>query len=740
MADSAAGAAAQRAVPPTVPADVITAAEVSTAAEVPPGAVTAGPAGVGASLLDQVGTGAVHGLDVARTRERTRRRRLGRLAVLGGLLCGWLWYRLLVGDPVGAPSLPDIDPLYLTGIGFFIVLIVVLLATTVVAGRSPHVLVRPEQIDVGLDDVVGIDVVKAEVVRSLNLFLAHRTYAAVMGGRPRRGILFEGPPGTGKTHTAKALAREAGVPFLMATATSFQSSLQGASQRQIRSFFRALRRAARQYGGAIGFIDEFDAIALRRPAAAASVAGATIPGSPTRSSVTSAGLGVTPTSAPGCDGLVGLPFGGASSAAAQLPGSAVSAFSGPGDSQMTVNELLVQLQSFDQPTAGRRLLGRLVDAVNLVLPAHRQLPGPANPPAHIMLLASTNTAERLDPALLRPGRFDQRLTFGLPDKAGRRQVVDHFLSRKAHDAVLDDPQRRDALAGLTQGYSPAMLEGLLDEALVQALAAGRTAMRWADVEHARMVTEIGLAQPVGYTDHERRLIATHEAGHATVAWLVAPQRRLEVLTIVKRRDALGLLAHGDPDEVFTRSRSELRDLIRIAFGGQVAEEQFFGDVSTGPAGDLQYATTVAAQMVGASGMVGTLVSYAAVQGSAFADQGVVGRVLSDTEGRRMVEELLQEQRQVVRDLLSRHRHLVAALRDALLDRHELIGHEITDVLEAARLAGPVEPAAALALAGAAGVDERTRTGGGDTAPGRAGEVDVSVDLVIDLTCERPTPQ
>jgi cell division protease FtsH len=633
-------------------------------------------------VLSQVQSGAVRGIDVGRARERTRRRRLARVAAALAGPCGWLWWRLLSGDPVGRPTLPAVDPLYLMGGGFFLFLMVVLAASTLAAGRSPHVMVRPEQIDVGLDDVVGIDVVKAEVVRSLNLFLAHRAFATQMGGRPRRGILFEGPPGTGKTHTAKALAKEAGVPFLMATATSFQSSLQGASQRQVRSFFAALRKAARQHGGAIGFIDEFDAIALRRTGGAA------------MSSTPAPATGVI-----GCGGLVGLSSGAplvAGQSASPLAsgsvasGSVASGFAGPGDSQMTVNELLVQMQSFDQPTPGRKALGRLVDLANLVLPAHRQLRGPRIPWANVLLLASTNTADRLDPALLRPGRFDQRLTFGLPDKTGRRQIVDHFLATKAHGPELDRDERRDALAGITQGYSPAMLEGLLDEALVRAVAGGRTMMGWPDVEQARMVTEIGLAQPVGYTEHERRLIATHEAGHATVAWLVAPHRRLEVLTIVKRRDALGLLAHGDADDVYTRSRAELRGLIQIAMGGQVAEEQFFGDVSTGPAGDLLFATNVAAQMVGASGMVDTLVSYAAVQGSALSDPGLVGRVLGDGEGRRMVEEVLQDQRRLVRDLMARHGHLVAALRDALLERHELIGHEITDVLVDALRVGPVD--------------------------------------------------
>ena len=614
------------------------------------------------NLLAQVaGATPLRGADVMRTRERTRRKRLLRLTVAFSALGAWLWWRALSGDPVGWPALPAVDPLYLISGTFFLVLIFAMLASTLATGRSPHTVIRPEQIDVGLDDVVGIDVVKSEVVRTLNLFLAHRTFATQMGGRPRRGVLFEGAPGTGKTHTAKALAKEAGVPFLMATATSFQSSMQGASQRQIRSFFRALRKAARQYGGAIGFIDEFDAIALRRPGTAMTVAPSL------RGEVV------------GCGGLTGLPF-----AATPAPATVSHGFTGPGDSQMTVNELLVQMQSFDLPTAGQKLRGRLTDLVNLVLPAHRQLKGPGLPWSNILLLASTNTADRLDPALMRPGRFDQRLTFDLPGKAGRRQIIDHYLARKAHDAQLDSDDRRDALAAITQGYSPAMLEGLLDEALVRALEGGRTAMTWTDLEHARMITEIGLAQPVAYTAHEERLIATHEAGHATIAWLVAPQRRLEVLTIIKRRDALGLLAHGDTDDVYTRSRAELRSLIQVAMGGQVAEEIFFGDVSTGPGGDLVYATNVAAQMVGAAGMVDTLVSYVAVQGSSLTDSGLVGRVLGDTEGRRMVEELLQQQKRAVRELMSANRHLVEALRDALLERHELIGPEIVEVLQAAQ--------------------------------------------------------
>jgi cell division protease FtsH len=331
----------------------------------------------------------------------------------------------------------------------------------------------------------------------------------------------------------------------------------------------------------------------------------------------------------------------------------------------------------------RKLGGRLVARINLFLPMHRQLSAPKVPYANILLIASTNRADALDPALMRPGRFDPRLTFELPTKGSRRELIDHFLTRKAHEAELDDVERRDALAAITQEYSPAMLERMLDDALIHALREGRRSMRWTDVEEARLVLEVGLGQPVAYTDYETRLIATHESGHATMAWLVAPQRRLEVLTIIKRRQALGLLAHGDREDVFTRSRTEMLALIQIAMGGQVAEELFFGDISTGPGGDLVYATNVAAQMVGAVGMTDTLISYSGVQGAG-GDQNLVGRVLGDPDSRARVEDLLQQQRTKALGLLDANRHLVEALRDALIERHELVGHEITDILEAAK--------------------------------------------------------
>ena len=616
----------------------------------------------GPSLLADAGLGRLvaSDADVGAARERRRQRALRRLALVLALLLAWLWWHLLRGVPIDIRSwrLPAFDPFLLMASLLLLTMVGVLLGATIGAGRSPHIVFRPEQIEVTLDDVKGVDAVKEDVVRSLNLFLAYRAFTEEMGGTPRRGLLFEGLPGTGKTHMAKAMAREAGVPFLFVSATSFQSMYYGATARKIRSYFRALRKAARRDGGAIGFIEEIDAIAMTR-----------------------GGMAAVPAPSHASCGW------SASTPVLHVDRSTISEGTGG-----VVNELLVQMQSFDEPSGSQRIRAWLADQLNTLLPAHRQLPRPLPVSTNVLIIAATNRADNLDPALLRPGRFDRRLTFDPPGRMARRELVDHFLARKAHVPELDDDDVREHLAALTQAYTPVMIEHLFDEALVNALRRGDRAMTVRDIERARLTEEIGLGQPVQYTDQERDLIATHEAGHATTAWLVAPERRLEVLTIIKRRDALGLLAHGDRDEVFTRSRTEMLNLIRIAMGGMVAEELFVSDVSTGPGGGRVAATTNAGHMGGGWGLEVSQVSIHAGQGAALSTTNIVGRVLGDTQGRAAVERLLHEQKRHVHDLLAENMHLVAALRDALVTRHELIGAEITTVLEdaAAEHLRPVE--------------------------------------------------
>ena len=617
------------------------------------------------ALQELLGTGEglmrLKDADVGRSRESARRSRFLRIAVVVWLAVVVLALRGFSKAPDASYlPLPHVDPFLLMIGTFFLVMILLAVGQQAFTGRSPHVVYRADQISTRLADVVGIDGVKEDAVRSLNLFLAHKTFASQMGGTARRGLLFEGSPGTGKTYLARAMAAEAGVPFLFVSGTSFQTVWQGQSAKKIRNYFKALRKAARKEGGAIGFIEEIDVIAMARS------------GVTTGMSATGAVV------ASGCSGVSQLP----SSFAHVNAATVTHGFSAGADNSSLINELLVQMQSFDSLTGGQRVLGWLADRVNLLLPLDRQLRRPRAVPPNVLIIAATNRAGALDPALLRPGRFDRRISFELPAKNGRRALIDHFLTTKAHGPELDE-ERRDALAALTNGYSPVMIEHLLDEALINAVRRGQTRMTWADVEHARLTEEVGNGQPVAYTDHERRLIATHEAGHASIASQTAPQRRQEVLTIIKRKGSLGMLAHGDREEVYTRSRSELEALVQIAFGGQCAEEIFFGDVSTGPGGDLLYATNCAAEMVGAHGMDTSLVSYLAIQNSAFSDTNIVGRVLADERGRDAVEALLARHKATARALLEGNRHLVEALRDALLEHEELIGTQITDVLEAA---------------------------------------------------------
>ena len=601
--------------------------------------------------------------DVGAGRERARLRRLGLLAVGLSAPLVFLWYRIIVGAPfnvLALPSLPEDPFLWILPV-FLVVAIGSLLVLPLVAGRSPHVLYRPEQIDIRLADVKGLDAVVDEVVRTLNTFLAFAAYRDELGGTPRRGLLFEGPPGTGKTHLAKAMARETGVPFLFVSATSFQSMYYGATARKIRSYFRVLRKVARREGGAIGFIEEIDAIGMRR-----------------------GGMGTSHATAAG-DIRHGA--GPDLSCATRLPPDPVgrSVVHRLGTSESAggvVNELLIQLQSFDTPTPADRMYNRAAELLNAYLPAHRQIAARAPDYANILIIAATNRADGLDPALVRPGRFDRRLEFELPAKHGRRELIDHFLDRKRHDTALDRDDLRDQLAGQTLGYSPVMIEHLLDEALVTALRDGRDGFGWDDLQHARLNGEVGLRNPVPYTERERRTVATHEAGHAAVAYL-SGMRRLEILSIVKRKGSLGLLAHGDIDEVYQRSRSEMFNLIDIAMGGLVAERLFFGESGTGPGGDLAAATQYACQIVGVSGMTDSLVSIAAIQSGALSDTNVVGRVLADPVLRPKVDALLEDSRDRVTQHLEQHRHIVEALRDALLERDELIGDEIIAVAASA---------------------------------------------------------
>jgi ATP-dependent Zn protease len=578
--------------------------------------------------------------------------RLRRLVAVAALCAGWAIIRETTGHSV-FPSITLPHWLAVELPAFLIVglLGVVMLAPLLGAGRSPHTLIRPGETAVGLEDLVGIDAIKAEVVRTVNLFLAHRTFRDAMGGSARRGVLFEGPPGTGKTFVAKAMAKEANVPFLFVSASAFQSMYYGQTNRKLRSFFRALRAQARKEGGAIGFIEEIDAIGSARR---------------------------------------GLGGGG--------PNEGITG---------VVNELLVQLQSFDTPTRSQRIAWAWIDLLNRYLPEGSKLHKPVVTPANVLVVGATNRKDDLDPALIRPGRFDRTIYFGLPSRRSRADIVAYYLAKKAHGPDLDEPGAADVVAGMTFGYSPAALERLMDEALVIALTHDRSAMTMSDVAEAKMLVELGVTDETIYAPDERSRVATHEAGHATVAYFVGQTRQLDVLSIVKRRDSLGLLQHSDTEERFTKSSEEMRALLQIAMGGMVAEEHWFDEVSTGPASDLAAATVMGAQMIGACGMGTSLISVAAA-GNGFLEGNLVDKVLGDKDARAELDALLMGSCDAAKEIVVEHGEVVEALRDALLERDELVGSEITQVIEATLGVADRRPVAPLSTGSPAAAVVRSR--------------------------------
>jgi cell division protease FtsH len=574
-------------------------------------------------------------------RERNRQRRLRYLLYANLIIFAYLVRRVFEDRPV-ALGLPDFGPnaiFYVLGGLFVTILLLAMVGPMLINGRSPAVRFGPEELGVGFNDVRGLDVVLEEVTRTLQIFLAYKSFREELGGNPRRGILFEGPPGTGKTHLAKAMAAEAGVPFFFVSAPAFQSMWFGMTAFKIRAFFRALKKAARKEGGAIGFLEEIDAIGGARAGMAR--AGMTVAPATTQERMVDSGSG----------GMV--------------------------------NELLIQMQSFEAPAFWGKVGSRFKGFLNSFLPAEHQLK--RRPPAYnnVLIIAATNRADTLDPALMRPGRFDRVLHFDIPSRAARRDLVDYFLAKRSHAQDMDNPDLREELAAMTMGYTPAMIEHVLDEALVWALRDGRRALTWKDILRARLSEEIGLGQPVAYTDRERNIIATHEAGHAVVAYLCAADRKLDVLSIIKRRQALGLLAHSDLEERFTQTRSELEGRLKIMLGGMAAEDLFFGETGTGPSSDLVAATTLVAQMIGVYGMGENLASLEAVQSGAHSGANIVAKVLSSEDTRDELNSKLKSTMDEVTGLLTENRDLIEALRDALLEREELLGDEITGELEKA---------------------------------------------------------
>lgn len=506
--------------------------------------------------------------------------------------------------------------IYLIFIMSFVVLQFVAMFWFLARGNS--YVIYPNEYDVTFEDVRGQPAAVASTKEVLRLFQGFKDFRQ-MGGYPPHGILFEGPPGTGKTLMAKAIAGASGVPFLYATGSGFANMFIGIGNLKVRRLFTKARALSDKYGGAVIFIDELDALGGSR------------------------GL-VSERSAPTEEGPAKVIVGGL----------------GMGAGLGIVNELLVQMDGLIVPRGIWRHVRRIVFRAKPKVPFY-----------NILVIGATNRASTLDPALLRPGRFDRKIHVGLPDAEGREDIARYYLAKVRHEPV--DYKK---LARMTKGYSPAMIKNIVNEALIFALQDGRDALRWDDLWQAKLAEEIGLKQPVTYTEREKVMVATHEAAHAVASYtLERGERQIQVITIQKREGALGLVHGQEIEDMYLNTQKQLLARIQVFLAGLVAEEVWFGQTTSGPSSDLQAATQIASVYVGLYGMGRSLISAAAAQ-DPLAGGNVVQAVLSDPDRRREVDEILNDCRRRVRALLAQKRHVVEGVRDALLEREELIGDEI----------------------------------------------------------------
>lgn len=332
---------------------------------------------------------------------------------------------------------------------------------------------------------------------------------------------------------------------------------------------------------------------------------------------------------------------------------------------MLVNELLVQMDGLEQPRGFRRLLRR---AIPLFIRKHLKRKTPSY---NILVIGATNRADALDPALLRPGRFDRRLHVGLPDKEGRKDIAEYYLNKVRHEDV-----GLEKLAKATVGYSPARIKNIINEALIFALQNGRDSLSWEDIWSAKLTDEIGLKQPVEYDEQEKVKIATHEAGHAVASWyLEREELQMQVISIVKRESTLGLVSYQEKEERYVQTRSDVMARIKTALAAGAAEKVWFGETTTGVSGDLRQATWAAATMVGFFGMGKELYSFGTIPNELVGGSST-GALLRDEEVRKEANKILTEARAEIESLLREKGAIVEGMRDALLEREEIVGEEI----------------------------------------------------------------
>lgn len=447
----------------------------------------------------------------------------------------------------------------------------------------------PSANGIHFDDVAGEDEAKENLSEIVD-FLHHPDKYAKIGAKMPKGVLLVGPPGTGKTMLAKAVAGEAGVPFFPIAGSEFVEMFVGMGASKVRDLFQQ----AKQKAPCIIFIDEIDAIGQKRT------------------------------------------------------GNAM----GNSEREQTLNQLLTEMDGF-------------------------------NADDNVVILAATNRPESLDPALLRPGRFDRRVPVELPDLAGREAI----LKAHAKKVALGDDVDFHTIARMAAGASVAELANIVNEAALRAVRDHRDAVSQADLEESIEVVIAGYQKKNAIlSDDEKKTVAYHEIGHALVAALQSHSAPVQKITIIPRTSgALGYTMQVDQQDKYILSREELENKIATLTGGRAAEEVVFNQVTTGASNDVEQATKLARAMITRYGMTDEF-DMVAMETVTNKYLGGDTSLACAPETQKYIDakvvSVVKEQHAKAKKILEDHRPALDALAKYLYEKETITGKEFMDILRA----------------------------------------------------------
>ncbi|MCI5734969.1 MAG: ATP-dependent zinc metalloprotease FtsH [Eubacterium sp.] len=452
-------------------------------------------------------------------------------------------------------------------------------------------LVEDEKRKTTFKDVAGCDEEKAEL-EELVEFLKNPESFTELGARIPRGVLLVGPPGTGKTLLARAVAGEAGAPFLSISGSDFVEMYVGVGASRVRDLFEQAKKKA----PAIVFIDEIDAVGRHR----------------------------------------GAGTGG-----------------GNDEREQTLNQLLVEMDGFGTNSG-------------------------------IIVIAATNRPDVLDPALLRPGRFDRQITVNRPDAQGREDILKVHSRNKPLGPDVDLKE----IAKDTIGFTGADLENLLNEAALLAVRRKKKALTMEEISDATSRVEMGTEKKSHkYSKKAKKLTAYHEAGHAVSSYYLKDHDPVKEISIIPRGMGAGGYTWYTPQEENYNSKADmLEDLVSL-LGGRVAEALSLHDISTGASNDLQRATSICRDMVSKYGMSDELgpVVYSDDNNEVFLgkDYGHVNNYSEATSARidEQIEKMMRSAYAKTEDILKTHYDKLELVAETLIEKEKISGNEFKQLME-----------------------------------------------------------